>query len=95
MAQKASKVWFAAAGATNWTESTICKAKDLFYAAGLDKCIAKDDSVAVKVHSGEYNRTACLRPEFVAAIVEEVKACGGRPFVTDTTTLTYHLFNNR
>jgi hypothetical protein len=90
-----SKVWFAAAGATNWTESTICKAKDLFYAAGLNKCIAKDDAVAIKVHCGEWNRTACLRPEFVAAIVEEVKACGGRPFVTDSTTLTYHLFNNR
>lgn len=90
-----SKVWFAASGATNWTESTICKAKDLFYLAGLDKCIEKGDTVAVKIHQGEYNRTHCLRPEFVAAIVEEVKACGGRPFVTDTTTLTYHLFNNR
>jgi len=77
--KKASKVWFAAAGATNWTESTICKAKDLFYAAGLDKCIEKDDSVAIKIHSGEYNRTACLRPEFVAAIVEEVKACVENP----------------
>jgi hypothetical protein len=93
--QKASKVWYAAANATNWTESTICKAKDLFYLAGLDKCIEKDDSVAIKIHQGEYNRSHCLRPEFVAAIVEEVKACGGKPFVTDTTTLTYHLFNNR
>ncbi|MBC8176190.1 MAG: DUF362 domain-containing protein [Deltaproteobacteria bacterium] len=90
-----SKVWYSPAGATNWTESMICKAKDLFYAAGLDKCIEKDDSVAIKIHVGDYNRTACLRPEFVAAIVEEVKACGGRPFVTDTTTLTYHLYNNR
>jgi hypothetical protein len=95
MADKVSKVWHAAANATNWTESTICKAKDLFYLAGLDKCIEKDDSVAVKIHCGEYNRTHCLRPEFVRAIVEEVKACGGRPFVTDTTTLTYHLYNNR
>ena len=31
----------------------------------------------------------------VAAIVEEVKACGGNPFVCDTTTVTYHLFNSR
>lgn len=95
MADKVSKVWYAAAGATNWTESTICKAKDLFYMAGLDKCIDKDDSVAIKIHTGEWNRTACLRPEFVAAIVEEVKAVGGVPFVTDTTTLTYHLYNSR
>lgn len=96
MAQKkASKVWFVGANATNWTESTICKAKELFYLAGLDKCIEKDDSVAIKIHQGEWNRTHCLRPEFVAAIVEEVKACGGKPFVTDTTTLTYQLYNNR
>ena len=63
--------------------------------AELDKCIEKGDSVAIKVHCGEWNRTHCLRPEFVAAIVEEVKALGGLPFVTDTTTLTYHLFNSR
>ena len=50
--------------------------------------------MAIKIHAGEYNRTACLRSEFVTAIVEEVKACGGRPFVADTTTLTYHLYNN-
>jgi hypothetical protein len=26
-------VWFSEANATNWTESMICKAKDLFYEA--------------------------------------------------------------
>ncbi|MDA8211688.1 MAG: DUF362 domain-containing protein [Clostridia bacterium] len=90
-----SKVWFSDANATNWTESLACKAKDLFYEAGLDKCISKGDAVAVKIHVGEWNRTRCLRPELVAAIVEEVKAVGGRPFVTDTTTLPYHAYNSR
>ncbi|BAF60818.1 Uncharacterized Fe-S center protein [Pelotomaculum thermopropionicum SI] len=90
-----SKVYFTPAGATNWVESTICKAKEMFYVAELDKCIKPGDTVAVKIHIGEWNRTACLRPEFVAAIVEEVQKCGGKPFVTDTTTLTYQLFNNR
>ncbi len=90
-----SKVWYTGAGATNWTESLIARAKDLFYEAKLNGCIEKGDRVAIKIHTGEYNRTSCLRPEFVAAIVEEVKACGGQPFVTDTTTLTYHAFNNR
>ena len=37
MPEKVSKVWYAGANATNWTESTICKAKDLFYLAELDK----------------------------------------------------------
>ncbi len=90
-----SKVWFSDANATNWAESLVCKAKDLFYEAGLNECISPGDSVAVKIHVGEYNRTRTLRPELVAAIVEEVKACGGRPFVTDTTTLPYQAFNSR
>ncbi len=90
-----SKVYLSPAGGTNWAESLIAKAKELFYIAELDKCIKPGDSVAVKIHVGEWNRTSCLRPEYVAAIVEEVKKCGGKPFVTDSTTLTYHLFNSR
>lgn len=90
-----SKVWFAEAGGTHWAESEMAKAKDLFYEAGLDEMIDEGDSVAIKIHVGEWNRTKQLRPNYVAAIVEEVKACGGKPFVVDTTTLTYHAFNNR
>jgi uncharacterized Fe-S center protein len=90
----AGAVWFAEANATNWTESMICKTKDLFYEAKLNTCFAKNDEVAIKIHYGEYNRTAILRPEYVAAIVEEVKACGGHPYVVNDTTLSYHLYNN-
>ncbi|MBU0608470.1 MAG: DUF362 domain-containing protein [Armatimonadetes bacterium] len=91
----AAKVWFSDANATNWTESLACKAKDLFYEAGLNECITPGDTVAVKIPIGEWNRTRTLRTELVAAVVEEVKACGGKPFVTDTTTLPYHTFNSR
>jgi len=91
----AAKVWFADAHASNWTESLVCKAKDLFYEAGLNECIQKDDTVAIKVHIGEWNGTRYLRPGLVAAIVEEVKACGGRPFLCDTTTLAYHTYSSR
>jgi uncharacterized Fe-S center protein len=87
-------VWFAEANATNWTESMICKAKDLFYEAKLNTCFNKGDEVAIKIHYGEYNRTAILRPEYIAAIVEEVKACGGHPYVVNDTTLSYHLYNS-
>ena len=68
----AAPVWFAEANATNWTESMICKAKDLFYESKLNECFDKGDEVAIKIHYGEYNRTAILRPEYIAAIVEEV-----------------------
>jgi uncharacterized Fe-S center protein len=90
----AGPVWFAEANATNWTESMICKTKDLFYEAKLNTCFAKNDEVAIKIHYGEYNRTAILRPEYIAAIVEEVKACGGHPYVVNDTTLSYHLYNS-
>ncbi|MEN8806899.1 MAG: DUF362 domain-containing protein, partial [Desulfobacterales bacterium] len=87
-------VWFAEANATNWTESMICKTKDLFYEAKLNECFKKGDEVAIKIHYGEYNRTAILRPEYIAAIVEEVRACGGNPYVVNDTTLSYHTYNS-
>lgn len=92
--QGPAPVWFSEANATNWTESMICRAKDLFYEAKLNACFDKGDEVAIKIHYGEYNRTAILRPEYIAAIVEEVKACGGHPYVVNDTTLSYHLYNN-
>jgi len=92
---KKAKVWFTPAGATNWAEALVCRAKDLFYESGMDKIIDKGDKVAIKIHCGEWNRNMCLRPELVAAIVEEVEKCGGEPFVTDTTTITYFETNSR
>jgi uncharacterized Fe-S center protein len=87
-------VWFSEANATNWTESMICKAKDLFYESKQNECFDKGDEVAVKIHYGEYNRTAILRPEYIAAICEEVTACGGHPYVVNDCTLSYHTFDN-
>ncbi|MGA8572767.1 MAG: DUF362 domain-containing protein [Desulfobaccales bacterium] len=89
-----AKVWFSEANATNWTESMICKTKDLFYEAKLNECFQKGDEVAIKIHYGEWNRTAILRPEYIAAIVEEVKSCGGNPYVVNDTTLSYHTYNS-
>ncbi|MCK7503596.1 MAG: hypothetical protein MZV70_05445 [Desulfobacterales bacterium] len=43
-------VWFAEANATNWTESMICKTKDLFYEAKLNQCFEKGDEVAIKIY---------------------------------------------
>jgi uncharacterized Fe-S center protein len=43
-------------------------------------CFNKGDEVAIKIHYGEHNRTAILRPEYIAAIV----ACGGHPMSSTT-----------
>ena len=49
--------------------------------------ISAGDSVAVKVHMGEYGGSGYLRPPIVRRACDLIKEAGGRPFVTDTTTL--------
>jgi uncharacterized Fe-S center protein len=49
--------------------------------------VSAGDSVAVKVHMGEYGGSAYLRPPIVRRVCDLIKEAGGRPFVTDTTTL--------
>jgi len=66
--------------------SDVVKGQRLFEVAGLNECFKNGDSVAIKIHCGEWNNTGYLRPSFVAAIVDTVKEYGGDPFVCDTTT---------
>jgi len=49
--------------------------------------VSAGDSVAVKVHMGEYGGSAYLRPPIVRRACDLIKEAGGKPFVTDTTTL--------
>ena len=66
--------------------SLPAKAQWLFEKAGLANCFEEGDSVATKVHMGEWFNTGYLRPILVRAIVDKVKEYGGNPFVADTTT---------
>jgi len=67
----------------------------LFDAAGFHKMIKQGDTVAIKLHMGEYNNTAYLRPVYVRALADKIKSLGGDPIVVDTTTLTYIPFASR
>jgi uncharacterized Fe-S center protein len=49
--------------------------------------VSAGDSVAVKVHMGEYGGSAYLNPPIVHRVCDLIKEAGGKPFVTDTTTL--------
>jgi uncharacterized Fe-S center protein len=60
-----------------------------FDAAGLADMVTPGDTVAIKLHCGEWNNTAYLRPVYARALADRIKALGGRPFVCDTTTLSY------
>jgi len=67
----------------------VSKMSTVFEDAGFDSLIKKGDVVAIKVHCGEWDNTAYLRPVYAHTLAERVKTLGGRPFVCDTTTLPY------
>jgi len=43
--------------------------------------------VAIKIHFGEAGNLGFLRPNFAKAVADVVKELGGKPFLTDCTTL--------
>jgi len=49
--------------------------------------IREKDLVAIKLHFGEKGNTAYVRPIFLKRLVDRVKDCRGKPFLTDTNTL--------
>lgn len=64
----------------------VAKVRKLFYETGLNELCTRRDWVAVKVHMGTAGSDRYLRPIFVKTVVEEIKRCGGRPYVTETLT---------
>jgi len=67
----------------------------VFDAAGFAGMIEPGDTVAIKLHCGEWNNTGYLRPVYARALADRIKALGGRPFVCDTCTLTYSPISSR
>src|SRR3989304_5968666 len=75
--------------------SLIAKMLTVFDAAKLGDMISPGDVVAIKVHCGEWNSSAYLRPVYARALADRIKELGGRPFVCDTPPLTYSPFSSR
>jgi uncharacterized Fe-S center protein len=75
--------------------SLVAKMLTLFDAAGFADLVKPGDVVAIKLHMGEYNNTAYLRPVYARALAEKVKSLSGDPMVVDTTTLPYFPFVGR
>lgn len=61
--------------------------KGLLKAAGAHKHIAEGDLAAIKIHFGEEGTTGFLRPLWVKPIVDFISEAGGKPFLTDASTL--------
>jgi uncharacterized Fe-S center protein len=63
------------------------KVGELLARAKIDRRVAKNDMVAIKLHFGEIGNCAYLRPVFLRVVVDRVNSMGARPFLTDTNTL--------
>lgn len=81
------KVYFMNDRSMSPQESLVAKMLTLFDTAGFAEMIQPGNTVAVKLHMGEFNNTAYIRPVYVRALVERIKSLGGEPMVVDTTTL--------
>jgi uncharacterized protein len=68
-------------------DSTVSKVGRLFEAAGFGECIEKNALTAIKLHFGEMGNDSYVNPVFVREVVDRVRSCGGKPFLTDSNTL--------
>ncbi|OGS36522.1 MAG: hypothetical protein A2293_14255 [Elusimicrobia bacterium RIFOXYB2_FULL_49_7] len=63
------------------------KLKRLLTDAGFDSLIPEKGLVAVKTHFGEKKSVTHIPPHFFKPISARIKQAGGRPFLTETSTL--------
>jgi uncharacterized Fe-S center protein len=82
----AAEVYFADMRA-GMRENLHTKLERLTDKAGLSSMIQPGSLVAIKMHFGEKGGHAYIRPTFVRRIVDQVKGLGGKPFLTDSSTL--------
>lgn len=82
-----SQVYFASIRARRFRDNKVSKVKRLYEAVKPENFFSKNQLVALKLHFGEMGNDTFLNPVFVRAIVDLVKAEGGKPFLTDTNTL--------
>ena len=81
-----STVYFADMRAGN-RENLFKKLQRLLAAGGLEQIVGRGDLTAIKLHFGERGGHAYIRPTFIRTIVDAVKTLGGKPFLTDSSTL--------
>ena len=81
-----SKVYFTDLRTTFDSPLTV-KLQRLIKKAGIESIDFKDRFVAIKIHFGEPGNLSFLRPNFAHAVVDVIRAKGGKPFLTDCNTL--------
>lgn len=84
-----AEVYFAPFRSRKRADSMPEKVARLFKGVGLDRCIGRDDLVAIKTHFGEGGNTTFIQPLYLRKIVDCVRNAGGKPFLTDANTLYF------
>lgn len=84
-----SKVYFASARAKKWkyADSMPGKLERLLKEINLSRYFEPNEWVAVKTHFGSDGAHRIVRPVFLRKIVDQLKAIGAKPFVTDTVRI--------
>lgn len=72
---------------TSHKENLLDKLSKLMRSCRLAELISPHELTAVKLHFGEKGNHAFVRPIFIRRIVDEIKARGASPFLTDSSTL--------
>ena len=80
-------VYYADMHCRSHEDSKIAKVARLCEALNLKKIIKKKELAAIKLHFGEYGNDTHLNPTLVRQVVDKIIEVGGKPFLTDTTTL--------
>ncbi|MDR3136887.1 MAG: DUF362 domain-containing protein [Coriobacteriales bacterium] len=83
---KASKVYFSDLRVSEG-QTLLSKLRNLVIAAGIRDIDFERKFTAIKMHFGEGENIAYLRPNWAKVIVDLVKELGGRPFLVDCNTL--------
>ncbi len=68
-------------------ENLHAKLLRLVDCCNLEGQVRAGDLVAIKLHFGEKGGHAYIRPTFVRKVVDRVRELGGKPFLTDSSTL--------
>ena len=68
-----SQVYYMDAHSESTETSLAAKMITVFDAAGLDEIVKPNDVVAIKVHCGEWNNSAYLRPLYARTLADRIK----------------------
>jgi hypothetical protein len=68
-------------------ENLFAKISRLLEKCGIGQRICEGNLVAVKLHFGEKGNHTFIRPVFVRRVVDDIRKAGGKPFLTDSSTL--------